>query len=130
MALVLFLFLMSTAAETLELAWKQANIEVLTVAHTPANKFDTGCMRGHTPRMFTSRNLTAYKIYQLLYVDNGAIPFPTRDALTKGLTLIHSHFACFGLDVHIGRNGNPSKTECIFFPPPISSIISTCLIQL
>ena len=108
---------MSAAAETLKLAWKQANIEVLTVAHTPANKLDTGCVRGHTPKMFTSRNLTAYEIYQLLYVDDGAFPFSTRDALTKGLTLIHSHFARFGLEVHIGRNGDPSKTECIFFPP-------------
>ncbi len=36
MAPVLFLFLMSAAAETIKLAWKRANIEVLTVAHTPA----------------------------------------------------------------------------------------------
>jgi hypothetical protein len=69
--------------------------------------------------MFTSRNLTAYKIYQLLYVGDGPFPFPTRDALTKGHTLIHSHFVRFGLEVHIGKNGNPSKTECIFFPPQI-----------
>jgi hypothetical protein len=118
MAPVLFLFLMSTAAETLELAWKRVNIEVLTVAHTPATELDKGYVRGHTPKMFSSRNLTAYKIYQLLYVNDGAFPFPTRDTPTKGLTLIHSHFARFGLEVHIGRNGDPSKTECIFFPPP------------
>jgi hypothetical protein len=31
---------------------------------------------------------------------------------------MHSHLAHFGLEVHIGRNGNPSKTECVFFPPP------------
>ncbi len=88
------------------------------MAHTPATKLDKGYVRGHTPKMFSSRNLTAYEIYQLLYVNDGAFPFPTRDALTKGLTLIHSHFARFGLEVHIGRNGNPSKTECIFIPPP------------
>jgi len=68
--------------------------------------------------MYTSRKLTAYEIYQLLYVDDGAFPFPTRDALTNGLTLVHSHLARFGLEVHIGRDGAPSKTECIFFPPP------------
>jgi hypothetical protein len=109
---------MSAAAETLELAWKQANIEVLTVARTPANELDTGWVRGHTPKMFTSRNLTAYEIYQLLYDDDGAFPFPTRNALTKGLALIHSHFARFGLKVHIGRNSDLFKTECVFFPPP------------
>ncbi len=71
MAPVLFLFLMSAAAETLEPAWRQANIEVLTVAHTPDEEIDTGCVRGHTPCMYTSRKLTAYEIYQLLYVDDG-----------------------------------------------------------
>ena len=118
MAPVLFLFLMSAAAETLEPAWRQANIEVLTVAHTPDDEIDTGCVRGHTPRMYTSRKLTAYEIYQLLYVDDGAFPFPTRDALIKGVSLVHSHLACFGLEVHTGRDGAPSKTECVFFPPP------------
>ena len=77
----------------------------------------TRAVRGHTPHMYTSRKLTAYEIYQLLYVDDGAFPFPTRDALIKGLALIHSHLARFGLEVHIGRNGAPSKTECVFFPP-------------
>ena len=118
MAPVLFLFLMSAAAETLESAWKKADIEVLTVAHSPDDELNTGCVRGHTPRMYTSRKLTAYEIYQLLYVDDGAFPFPTRDTLIKGLTLVHSHLARFGLEVHIGRDGAPSKTECVFFPPP------------
>ena len=118
MAPVLFLFLMSAAAETLESAWKQAGIKVLTVAHTPANGLNTGCVWGHTPRMYTSHKLTAYEIYQLLYVDDGAFPFPTRDALIKGLALMHSHLARFGLEVHIGKNGDPANTECVFFPPP------------
>ncbi len=118
MAPVLFLFLMSAAAETLESAWKQANVEVLTVVHSPYNAMEAGCVRGHTPRMYLSSRLTAYKIYHLVYVEDGAFPFPTCAALIKGLTLVHSHFARFGLEVHIGRNGNPSKTECVFFPPP------------
>jgi len=118
MAPVLFLFLMTAAAETLEPAWRQANIEVLTVAHTPEDEIDTGCVRCHNPHMYTSCKLTAYEIYQLLYVDDGAFPFPTRDALIKGLSLVHSHLARFGLEVHIGRDGAPSKMECIFFPSP------------
>jgi hypothetical protein len=109
---------MSAAAETLISTWKQANIEVLTVAHSPDDALDTGCERGHTQRMYLSRRLTAYKIYQLLYVDEGAFPFPTHAALIKGLTLVHSHLARFGLEVHIGRNGDPSKTEYVFSPPP------------
>jgi hypothetical protein len=87
------------------------------VAHSPDNALDAGYVRGHTPRMYLSRRLTAYKINRLLYVDNGAFPFPTRAALINGLTLVHSHLARFGLEVHIGRNDDPSKTECLFFPP-------------
>jgi hypothetical protein len=68
--------------------------------------------------MYNARYLTAYEILQLLYVDYGAFPFPSREALVDGLSLIHSHLARFGLEVHIGRNGITSKTECIFFPPP------------
>ncbi len=130
MALVIFLFLMSAAAETLEAAWKQAGIAVLTVAHTPANELNTSCVRGHTPCMYTSRKLTTYEICQLLYVNDGAFPFPTRDALIKGLALVYSHLAHFGLEVHIGQNGDPSKTECVFFPPPNSLMISNPLLQL
>ncbi len=90
---VLFLFLMLAAAETLELEWKKTGIEVLTVSHTPDNDLVSGCVRGHTPFMYNAHHLTVYKIFQLLYVDDGAFPFPTREALIKGLSLIHAHFA-------------------------------------
>jgi hypothetical protein len=108
---------MSAAAKTLESAWKQAGIKVLTVAHTQDNDLDTGCVQGHTPCMYTSPKLTAYEIYQILLVDNGAFPFPTCAALIKGLALVHRHLARFGLKEHIRQYSNPSKTKCVFFPP-------------
>ncbi len=71
MALVLFLFLMSAAAKTLEIKWKQAEIEVLTVTHSPDKDITAGCLRGHTTRMYNSCKLIAYEIFQLLYADDG-----------------------------------------------------------
>jgi hypothetical protein len=68
--------------------------------------------------MYTSQKFTIYEIYQLLYVNDGAFPFPTHATLIKGLALVHNHLARFGLEIHVGRNGDPSKTKCIFFPPP------------
>lgn len=118
MAPVLFLFLMSAAAETLEYMCKNAGIDVLKVAHTPDNQLENCCVRGHSPCMYLLRKLTTYKIYQLLHVDDGSFPFPTRAASIKGLILVHSHLARFGLEVHIGQNGDPSIMECVFFPPP------------
>jgi hypothetical protein len=62
MAPVLFLFIMSAATETLEIKWREADIKMLKVVHARNNKLDTGCARSHTPRMYTSIKLTAYKI--------------------------------------------------------------------
>ena len=37
----------------------------------------------------------------------------------KGVKLIYDHFKRFGLEMHIGKGAKPSKTECVFFPPPV-----------
>jgi hypothetical protein len=51
MAPVLFLFLMSAAAKTLEVKWCKAGIAVLKVAHSSDDELESGCIHGHTPRM-------------------------------------------------------------------------------
>jgi hypothetical protein len=62
--------------------------------------------------------LSTYEIFQCLYVADGVFPFNTQDSLSKGMNLVFKYFARFGLEIHIGRNGGESKTECVFFPPP------------
>ena len=57
-------------------------------------------------------------LFSVLYVDDGAFPFGNIVQLEQGVELVYSHFTNFGLDVHIGREGKPSKTELVFFPPP------------
>ncbi len=121
MAPVLFLFLMSAFAETLETEWRNAGIRVYTVQSVTGEKLlaGTGKLRGHLPKDYLSQGLTAVEILQCLYVDDGAFIFASRTDLKKGLTLIYKHFEQVGLEMHIGRGENPSKTECVFFPPPI-----------
>ncbi len=77
-----------------------------------------GQLCSHTPKMFRSKILSAYKIFQCLYVDDSAFPFDTRESLSRGMTLVYRNFARFGLEMQIGRNGSESKTERVFFPPP------------
>ena len=48
MAPVPFLLLLLAAAETIELEWKRAGINVLTVGHAPDKDLHTRCIRGHT----------------------------------------------------------------------------------
>ena len=118
MAPVLFLFLMTAFAETLELEWKREKIEVVTAMIAADDDIGKGQLCSHTPKMFRSKILRAYEIFQCLYVDDGAFPFDTRESLSRGMTLVYRNFARFGLEMHIGSNGGKSKTECAFFPPP------------
>jgi hypothetical protein len=65
-----------------------------------------------------ARMLTAVKILQCLYVNNGAFIFTSRADMMQGLALVYCHFGRLGIEMHIGRGETPSKTECVFFPPP------------
>ncbi len=93
MAPVLFLFLMTAFVETLELVWKQQDIPVLSVMTAAGNNLIDGKIFSHTPAMFQSKKLTAYKILQCLYVDNGAFLFGSCEDLQRGMELIYHHFA-------------------------------------
>ena len=105
MAPVLFQFLMSAFAETLETEWKNASIEVCMVRSVIGKELANAGnkkLRGHLPKYYLSRALTAVEILQCFYVDNGAFIFATQVNLTKSLDLIYKHFTCFGLEMHIG----------------------------
>jgi hypothetical protein len=118
MAPVLFLFLMTAFAETLETVWREKGIPILKVMTASDDNMIKGKICSHTPTMFTAKTLTAYEILQCLYVDDGAFPFGSREDLTQGMNLIFHHFGRFGLEMHIGRGTSTLKTECVFFPPP------------
>ena len=118
MAPVLFLFLMTAFAQTLELEWKKSGIPILSVMTAGDEHLADGKICSHTSKMAKSKKLIAYEILQCLYVDDGAFPFGTREDMQRGMELIYHHFARFGLEMHIGRGTSESKTECVFFPPP------------
>jgi hypothetical protein len=102
MAPVLFLFLMTAFAETLEIVWQEQVIPILRVMTTSNDNIIKGIICSHTPTMFTSKTLTAYEILQCLYVDDGAFSFGSREDLKRGMELIFYHFGKFGLEMHIG----------------------------
>ena len=120
MAPVLFLFLMTAFAKTLEIVWREQAIPILRVMTTSDYNMIKCKICSHTPAMFTSKTLTAYEILQCLHVDDIAFPFGSREDLEHGMELIFYHFGRFGLEMHIGQGASPSKTKCVFFPPPSS----------
>jgi len=121
MAPVLFLFLMTAFAQTLELEWKTVGIPILSIMTASDEHLADGKICSHTPKMSKSKKLITYEILQCLYVDDGAFPFGTREDMQRGMELIHHHFMRFGLEMHIGRGTSESKTECVFSPLHIFS---------
>ena len=78
---------------------------------------DRGGLTGHAPKIFSETTLL--KLFNVLYVDNGAFPFEDRDQLSKEVQFISEKFKIFGPVIHIERGAKPSKTECVFFSPPV-----------
>ena len=106
MAPVLFLFLMSAFAETLEVAWKEAGIDVCTVRSGTGIRLTAGkgIYEDTHPRNILHATSPPWKSSSAytLYVDDGSFIFSSRDNLIQGIDLIHHHFARLGLEMHIG----------------------------
>ncbi len=99
---VIFLFLMSTFAETLEKEWKQSGLPEATFKSV--TNASEGQLTGHL-KSYAKRALELI-IHQILYIDDGAFFFETREDATLGLKLINNVFAKLSLEMHIGRENN------------------------
>ena len=111
MAPVLFLFLMSAFAETLEAEWKRARIGVCTVRSFVGSSLTSGKgkLRGHLPKEYLSRDLTAVEIFQCLYVDDGAFIINSRADMTRGLALLYCNVKRNNRNEHAGNE----KRSCM-----------------
>eukprot|EP00978_Attheya_sp_CCMP212_P027760 scaffold93832_cov47-Attheya_sp.AAC.1 len=111
MAPVLFIYIMNAFAETLSEKWTFKKLEYKWFP-TSKNGNKRGRLTGQSPKAIR----TKFDLFYFLYVDDGAMLFNNREDLAAGITLLFSHFARFGLEMHIGRNDKASKTECMYFP--------------
>ena len=118
MSPVLFLFIMSAFAETLEQEWETASIPKASFYHTPLDNLQKGQLISHPTSKSYLRVSDIFKIIQTLFVDDGAFIFESREDLTKGLEILKKVFDYFGLEMHLGKGNKASKTECVYFPEP------------
>jgi hypothetical protein len=103
---------MSSFAETLEKEWKENGLpEAIFKNVTNASK---GQLTGHLKN--SAKRALDLIIHQILYIDDGAFFFETREDATLGLNLINKVFAKLGLEMHIGRGNNQLKTEVMCVP--------------
>ena len=77
---------------------------------------DSGSQKGQLPNTFSEGVLL--ELINVLYVEDGKLPFKDWEQLTLGAQIIFNHFKIFGLDMHIGQGGKSHKTECVFYTPP------------
>jgi len=63
-----------------------------------------------------SAHSATFKIFNILYLDDGSFIFVSRDDLTIGLNIINNTFKQLGLEMHVGTNKKKSKTEVMYFP--------------
>ena len=98
--------------------WSENQIQQAEFSRVTNNDFGNsmGQLLGHELSKMGFADGVIFKVLQILYLDDGAFIFSSREDLIKGVTLINSLFKTFGLEMHIGRNNKASKTECIFFP--------------
>ena len=87
--------------------------------HTHSSQ-DLGRLAGHKNKYLEQGTVLA--LFCVLYVDDGSFPFENCEQLTRGISLIYSHFTRFGLEMHVVKGEKVSKTECIFFLHQGSSV--------
>ena len=102
---------MNAFAETLAKKWDFNKLGFNWFPETKSG-IKNGRLTGQSPKA----KGTLFDLFYFLYVDDGAMLFETREDLINGTRLIMEHFGIFGLEMHIGRGGKRSKTECVHFP--------------
>jgi hypothetical protein len=105
---VLFLFFMLAIMETME--WPSS----ISVPHFYSREAGPIINFG---QLFRSQSGNVpFDHYLSLFADDSAFIFCSHHDLSVGLKHIYSHFKAFGVDMHVGRNGEKSKTVAVFFP--------------
>jgi exonuclease III len=117
MAPILFLYVIQAMSETLAPILEKNNVLPIDLLHYPLarkDKTQRGMLAGQKsgPRA-TQETLN---IIAILFADDGAFLFSSRLDMVIGANLLFKHLKRFGLQMHIGTDGKPSKTEAMFFP--------------
>ena len=115
-ALILFLFIMIAFAETIEKYWVRNDLKMIKFNGHSNSPQSSGRITSHPAKIFSHGTL--FKIFFMLYVDDGAFAFETRKNMEIGSNLVFQHFNLFVLQMYIGSKSKLSKTECVFFPVP------------
>jgi len=115
---ILFLFIMQAALETMD--WPVAKPQFCT-SRTKCKT--TG--ENHGRKIDHEHKTTfTFELWASLFADDCAVLFESREDMIEGMEYLYKHLRRFGLHMHLGRNGQASKTESMFFPRPGENVES------
>ena len=103
-------------AESLENNWEAWGLEPLEYRYMNKGKTSMGRLFNQS----TKAEGIKFKLFYLLFIDDGAFMFNSKEQLIKGADLIYEHFRKFGLKMHVGENNIASKTEVMHFPADLN----------
>ena len=106
---VLFLFIMQAALGTME--WPVA----MPTSRTRADGVTSG------ERSNRKRGVTSFELFALLFADDCATSFETREDMVTGTSYLSNHLRKFGLKMHVGSGTTASKTEAMYYPTSMGS---------
>ena len=110
LAPVLFLFMMQAAMDSIKDKWPSGGILKMS------NRMDA-CLKGRkTDELNENSHVNFFEFWCSLYADDAALVFESRAALIEGSKLIAPHLKKFGLEMHLGKNGKPSKSVALLIP--------------
>jgi hypothetical protein len=119
---VIFLFLMSACAESMDVELEARGMEKPKCRKIDLTGVAEGQLIAHKPKEFQAGE--EFDLFDFYYVDDGAFVFTSRDSLIEFAPVVDTHLAKFGLEMHVGTvdeetgEEEASKTECMFVPPP------------
>ena len=112
-------------SELLENKFKENNISIPSFFHN-SNLYNKGCKltrhdttsnkSGSMVSYDSCRPLTKDELFILLYVDDGALIFTNRSDVILGSKIAFTQMERMGLNMHVGKREEKSKTEFMFYP--------------
>ena len=122
---VIFLFIISAVSEVLRIEFEKEEIPSVLFKKVEDNELVTeGQLTSHNLKSLKRLQTNeTFEVIDIFFVDDGAFPFPSREAMTKAAPIIDRTLKRFDLLMHVGKtceNGKESKakTECVYYPPP------------
>ena len=109
---VLFVIYIQAVLEGLDAAFEEAGVQrdkpVFRTKHDHVI---------HGRRYDAKRGVSSVEAAESMYADDCCFAFVGRSQICSGAVVIDRHFTGFGLQIHRGRPGKKSKTECMYFAP-------------